>query len=163
LTIAVAILAGLLAQGSTPARVSADCPRVSLTYLGGLGFEGRSGLVFALWDSGTIIRAARIDAPEAHVIGAVPVGEAAALIEAVKNSRFWHGESLLAIDAGQYALELRRSTDRLGRAEASGGRLSPALEDIRRRVFGLALAGARRIAVPIEEPWKCPATVWRDE
>jgi hypothetical protein len=119
LRIAAAILASLIAQGSTPARVPADCPRVSMTL--------------------------------------------ASLVEAVKKSRLWDGESLVAIDVGEYTLELRRPNDRVGRAETPGERLSPALEDIRRRVFGLALADARPIAVPIEERWKCPATVWRDE
>jgi hypothetical protein len=167
LRIATLLAAGLLLQAGTappPARLPAECPRVSLTYFGGLGFEGRSGLVFALWDSGTIIRAARVDAPgRAHVIGVVPVSEVASLVEAVKSSRFWDGESLIGIDVDRYTLELRRPNDRVGRAETPEQRLSPSLEDIRRRAFGLALTGARRIAIPIEEPCKCPATVWRDE
>ena len=163
---AALLVGGVLLQVGTapaPARVPAECPRVSLNYMGGLGFEGRSGLVFAVWDSGTIIRAARVDSPDAHVIGVVPAREAAALVEAVKNSRFWDGESLIALDTGEYTLQLLRPGDRVGRSETPGERLSPALEDIRRRAFSLALAGARPIAVPIDERWTCPATIWRDE
>ena len=166
MTIAVAVLAGLLAQPAAQARLPEGRPRVSLSYSGGLGFEARFGLVFAVWDSGAVVRAARFDAPDkAHVVGTATPHDLPALIDAVKDSTFWDGEALLALDVPEYTLRLQRpGGDRLGRSETPDDRLSPALEDIRRRAFDLALAVTRRISVPIDEGrWQCPQTIWKDE
>lgn len=104
----MAVLAGLMAQASA-AGLPVDCPPVSLSYSGGLGFEDRGGLVFAVWDSGAVVRAVRFDAPDkAYVAGTATPGAVRALIEAVKDSTFWDGEAHLAVDVGYYTLRLRR-------------------------------------------------------
>lgn len=154
-----------MAQGSPPP-VPSGCPLVSLTYSGGLGFEDHSGLVFAAWDSGVVVRAVRFDAPDkAHVMGTVSAGELAALVDAITTSTFWDGEVLLAVDIGLHTFEVRRPDGtRLGRSQTRDERLSPALEAIRQRAFGLTLAGARRVTETIDEArWRCPATTWKDE
>jgi catechol 2,3-dioxygenase-like lactoylglutathione lyase family enzyme len=166
LTLAVAILAALVAQASPAAILPEECPRVSLTYRGGLGFEGDSGVVFAAWDSGAVVRAVRFDAPDkAHVVGTVAAGDLAALVDAVAKSAFWDGDVHLAVDAGQHTLELRRPDgSRLGRSQTRDQRLSPALEAIRRRAFGLALTGTQPVIARIDESrWRCPKTTWKDE
>lgn len=166
MTIAVAVLAGLLAQPAAEARLPDGCPRVSLSYSGGLGFEARGGLVFAVWDSGAVVRAARFDAPDkAHLVGTAAPGDVRSLIDAVKDSPFGDGEALLALDVPKYTIQLQRpGGDRLGRSETPDDQLSPALEVTRRRAFDLALVGTRRISAPIDEAhWQCPQTIWKDE
>ena len=165
MTLAAAILAGLMAQAPATG-LPGDCPRVSLSYSGGLGGEARGGLVFALWDSGAVVRAARFDAPDkAHVVGTATPGDVRALVDAVMDSTFWEGEALLALDLGYYTLWVQRADGtRLGRSETRDVRLSPALEAIRQRAFDLALGDARRISVPIDEGrWQCPGTIQKDE
>ena len=165
MTLAAAILAALMAQASA-AGLPADCPRVSLSYAGGLSFEDRGGLVFAVWDSGAVVRAAAFDAPDkAHVVGTAPPGDVRALVDAAMDSTFWQGEALLALDLGYYTLRVQRADGtRLGRSETRDARLSPALETIRQRAFDVALGDTRRISVPIDEGrWQCPGTIQKDE
>ena len=49
MTIAVAVLVGLMAQPATEARLPEGCPRVSLSYSGGLGFEDRWQCPATIW------------------------------------------------------------------------------------------------------------------
>jgi hypothetical protein len=52
------------------------------SYSGGLGFEGRSGVVFSVWDSGTVVRAPRFQAPDgAHVIGNVAASDLEGVVD----------------------------------------------------------------------------------
>jgi hypothetical protein len=76
------------------------------------------------------------------------------------------GQSLIAVDVGEYLLELRRDGDRLGHGETAaepGDPLPVPLAAIRQGAFDLALDGVVRVRGRLDEgQWQCPATIWKD-
>jgi hypothetical protein len=165
----LAVFWGLLTLSSSQRPSSAPpipkaCPMVMLTYDPGLrppGADTRSGLVFAVWDSGVVLRAERFEAPSGpHVLGASSPQEIGDFYDAVKDSSFWQREMQVAVEVPTYRLALNQDHSMMVRLESPAGRLSASLDAIRQRVFSFALTGSRRVAGAIDvEHWDCPDTV----
>lgn len=157
--IALLFASGCLGGGARPAlpAVTEGCPVILLTRSGGLGFESQTGVVAAVWPSGTILRAASPVGPASgHFMGTLIAADVAALTELVRSARVWdHPRGEVVLDIPDDTLTLRRGTDVRQWAETPGFTSSPIVSEFRSRLFSIAVEDAQRVRGPFDDIMKC--------
>ena len=132
------------------------CPSVLLTRTGGLGFQSETGLIGAVWSSGTIIRA---DSPlpgTAHMIGTIDPSDLAAFNALIESPKIWDsplGE--VVREPAEAILTLRRNTDVRQWSETPGFTITPAVGEFRSKLFSVPIAKARRFDGSLDDVLKC--------
>ena len=139
-----------------------ECPALILSRTGGLGSEGKGGVVVAVWFSGVILRAESPSRPSGpHIVGRLAPAGVADLLNRASDSRVWNLRSGgVALDSPMDELLLLRGKDRIGWVETPGFNSTSELDRLRQQLFAVAIEQSRRIEGAIDGHWKCPATTW---
>ena len=136
-----------------------ECPVILLSRTGGLGFETLSGVVAAVWTSGTIVRseAAAVAGPN-HLIGRLAPTDVAALTEIAQSPSIWNSpRGDVVLDAPDDTLTVRRNGEIRQWSETPGFTTTPAVRQLRARLFELLVIDARRLDAPLDDVMECAA------
>ena len=159
LVVAAVCVAACASKNHIAAIPSSECPVVLLSRTGGLGFESQAGLLAAVWSTGTIIRSeSGAFAGPRHLIGTVSAADLAALIELTQSPAVWDSSrGDVALDSPDDTLTLRKQNDVRQWSETPGFTTTPAVSQLRSRLFSLPVAGAKRLTGPFDDVLKCAA------
>jgi hypothetical protein len=157
--VAIFIQACALHSSDVPVRshVAEGCPAVLLTRTGGFGYEWQTGVVAAVWPSGTIVRAVSAERPwRTHIVGRLRMVDVAELLELVNSSTIWNQPSgEVALDMGHEVLTLRRDGEVRKWAETPGVSTTPVVAKFRSRLVALSIDQPTRVTHPLEDLWNC--------
>jgi hypothetical protein len=151
LLVALAHLSGAAAPYPRLAlHAEGECPVIVLYRSGGLGAEATSGVVAAVWASGTVLLARSPERPwRSHVAGTVPDDVLADLIREATADETWSqptGE--VALDLGDDVLTLRRRGERRQWAETRGATSTPLVARFRDRLGTFAIEKPAEVRLP---------------
>jgi hypothetical protein len=126
------------------------CPVVVLERFGGLGSEGNSGLIAAVWRSGKIVRSASIERPWGdHILGRLAPGPLADLLEVVNSDSTWHEpDGEVALDMADEVLTLRRGDERRSWTESPGVTSTPLVDQFRKKLASIKIEQGIRTRQP---------------
>jgi hypothetical protein len=159
LALAAVFAAACASKNTTAPLPSAECPIIMLSRAGGLGFRAQSGVLAAVWSSGTIVRSesAGLAGPN-HFIGTLNATDVAALIQLAQSAKIWdHPRGQSVLDIADDILTLRRGSDVRQWSETPGFTTNSVVTEFRSTLFSLPVTGARAIDDKLDDVMKCAA------
>ena len=153
---ALVATAGCFSSKKKVAVAPTGCPSILLTRAGGLGFQSEKGLIAAVWDSGTIIRA---DSPlpgTGHMIGTIAANDLGAMNEMISAPKIWDsplGDTVR--EPAEEILTLRRNSETRQWSETPGFTVTFAVDTFRSLVFSVPIVKAHRFDGSLDDVMKC--------
>jgi hypothetical protein len=130
-----------------------ECPVILLYHSGGLGAEAKSGVIAAVWASGTVLLARSPERPwRAHVAGTVSVDVLAALMrDATADATWSQPTGVVALDLSDDVLTLRRRDEHRQWTETPGATSTPVVARFRERLARVAIQEPVEVRLPLAD------------